>query len=232
MGACLGVLPHCYHGVLNLKTFKSFHDIATATGMTEWNQLGILVHFALFLKIFKLLFCFGNIKVPHCFDTPHLYSGLSTVFLFCVLFKGFFSLLLQINQIVQVHPVLPTTLWELTGLCEELFVLWLTPGLARLFFACCALGTKNSVCVSCCERISAGCVTVSRMERRQNGVARWDVIWTVIVENVLVLIWLCNSHNPGQLWQGLQGDKGEGHKGLGIIWGSVYVFVFIGNLGK
>lgn len=70
MGACLGVLPHCYHGVLNLETFRSFHDIATATGMTEWNQLGILMHFALFLKIFKLLFYFGNIKVPHCLDTP------------------------------------------------------------------------------------------------------------------------------------------------------------------
>lgn len=49
-GAHLGVLPHCCHGSQNLETFESFHDIATATWMTWWNQPGILMHFSLLFE--------------------------------------------------------------------------------------------------------------------------------------------------------------------------------------
>lgn len=49
-GARLGVLPHCCHGSQNLETFESFHDIATATWMTWWNQPGILMHFSLLFE--------------------------------------------------------------------------------------------------------------------------------------------------------------------------------------
>lgn len=82
----------------------------------------------------------------------------------------------------------PIAFWELTRLCKELFVQRLTPSLARVFCAC-WVGTENyDVCVCVCAflcvpacvwGILAACVTASRVERRQNGVARWDLIWTL-----------------------------------------------------
>lgn len=67
---------------------------------------------------------------------------------------------------MQDHLRLPTAVWELTGLCEAFFVCWLTPRSARLL---CSVHRGHRIL---CERISAA-------EWRQNGVARWDAIWTL-----------------------------------------------------
>lgn len=56
-GARLGVLASCCHGAHGLETFESFHDIATATWMTWWNQRSILIHLLPPTFFFFLSFC-------------------------------------------------------------------------------------------------------------------------------------------------------------------------------
>lgn len=98
-GARLCVLPHHYHGAQDLETFKSFHDIATATWMTRWNQAGMLMHFSPFSKnLSALLLLFWPPWGPPPPSTPKLLSGPSSVFLSCPLSKVFFPFFNQSDR--------------------------------------------------------------------------------------------------------------------------------------
>lgn len=82
----------CYHIVAMVFWIWKLSRVS----MTLPQQLGWLsetkwVHFALFLKIFKRLFCIGNIRVPHCLDpTPSLFRPVHSFALFCFV-QRFFS---------------------------------------------------------------------------------------------------------------------------------------------
>lgn len=65
------------------------------------------------------------------------------------------------------------------------------------------------------ERLIATCLPVSRAERGQDGVARWDLIWTVIVEILLVLIWLCNPTRQYNKYRSCTRNEVRVAEGLG-----------------
>lgn len=96
------------------------------------------------------------------------------------------------------------------------------------------VGTQNSVCMcalaSLREGILAVCVTVSRVEKRQNVVARWDEIWTLWLGKAF---WSWSDYVT-LITQASSSCREIGRGGIRtwILHEEGFIFIFMLNLGN